>query len=90
VLNGIGGRTIAEAKERITHDEFVAWVGYIRKRGTLNVGLRLEVGLGLLLSRVYNATGGDTEPTDFMPHLKPEPLEDTPENLGRLMRGEKI
>jgi hypothetical protein len=88
VLHGIGGRTIAEAKERITHDEFVAWHAYIRKRGTLNWGMRLEVGFGFLLSRVYNATGGDTEPADFLPHMRPEPLEDTPENLARLMRGD--
>lgn len=89
MLHGIGGRTIAEAKERLTNDEFVSWLAYIRKRGTLNWGMRLEVGFGQLLALVTSGLGGDASPADYMPHLRPEPLEDTPENLARLMRGEK-
>ena len=92
MLNGIGGPTIEIAKENLTVAEVRQWEAYIARRGTLNVGLRLEGLLGPLLSRVYNATGGRTEPADFMPHLRLRPedevLEDTPENLALLMRGE--
>lgn len=30
VLNGIGGCTIREAKERIDYDEYRAWVAYLK------------------------------------------------------------
>ena len=88
MLHGIGGRTIAEAKERLTYDEFVSWAAYIRKRGTLHFGMRLEIGFGQVLAAISRAAGGQGDPLDFMPHLKAEPLEDTPENLAKLMRGE--
>lgn len=86
VLHGIGGRTIAEAKERLTHAEFLDWVAYLRKRGTLHVGMRLEVGFALIASLIARATGGDAEMLDFMPHAENEVLEDTPENLMKLMQ----
>lgn len=88
MLHGIGGRTIAEAKERMTHHEFVSWCAYVRKRGTLHVGMRLEIGFGQVLAAIARACGGDSSPIDFMPHMKAEPLDDTPENLAKLMRGE--
>lgn len=69
MLHGIGGRTIAEAKEAITHDEFLLWVDYIRKRGSLNVGLRLESGFALLATMVNRALGGKAQMHDFTPHL---------------------
>ena len=86
VLHGIGGRTIAEAKERLTHDEFTSWVAYRRERGTLHVGMSLEAGFALIASMIARATGGTAEMRDFMPHVDDDVLEDTPENLMKLMQ----
>ena len=44
VLNGVGGSTIAEAKERLSYAEYRAWVAYLKdKRGSLHPGHRLEL-----------------------------------------------
>lgn len=45
VMNGIGGRTIAEAQERMSLREFQVWVKYRNKYGQLNVMMRTEWGL---------------------------------------------
>jgi len=77
VLCGVGGRTIAEAQARMTHAEAAAWAAYRLKNGSLNVGLRLEVAAGQILSMIANALGSKTDPRDFMPHVprpEPEPL----------------
>lgn len=91
MLNGIGGPTIEIAKETLTVAEVRRWQLYFAKRGTGNAGLRTEALMAQLLSRVWNATGGNTKPADFAPHLRSdaedEVLEDTPENLALLMRG---
>jgi len=46
---GIGGRTIAEAKRRLTVSEFLAWMAYRRKYGSLHFGLRGDRQIALLL-----------------------------------------
>lgn len=38
MLNGVGGSTIAEAKERLSYAEYRAWVAYLNKRGSLHPG----------------------------------------------------
>lgn len=43
-MNGIGGRTIAEAQERMSLREFQVWVKYRNKYGQLNVMMRTEWG----------------------------------------------
>lgn len=68
---------MAEAKERLAHAEVVSWAAYRRKYGTLNVGMRLEVGFGQVLAMIAQAVGNKAEPFDFMPHVprpEPEPL----------------
>jgi len=74
---GVGGRTIAEAQQRISYPEFVRWARYRAKRGTLNAGLRQERGSALLAAMYANAhRGKDTAPfswQDFAPyHDQPE------------------
>ena len=39
---GIGGRTLAEAKQNLSAEEVGLWAAYRAQRGTLSVGLRLE------------------------------------------------
>ena len=64
MLNGIGGATIAEAKERMPQDELQTWVQYRRKHGGLNLGLRIEQGAGLT---AYFANGGRGQLSDYLP-----------------------
>lgn len=77
VLHGVGGRTIAEAKERMSYAEALDWMAYIQKRGSLNVGMRIEAAVAVLATQVNRALGGKAEMTDFMPYWdQPEPTID--------------
>ena len=67
-MNGIGGQTVAEAKERMAYSEALMWSAFIRKRGSLNTGLRLENGFALLAVMINRAVGGKATMEDFMPH----------------------
>lgn len=67
MLNGIGGRTVEEAKERVSDHEFANWCAYIRKRGTLNLGTRVEMGFALLAMVTRNSAGGKSKIEDFLP-----------------------
>ena len=71
MLNGIGGRTIAEAKERMTYAEALDWMAYIRKRGSLNAGLRLDAAVAVLATQINRALGGKAEFHDFLPYHDP-------------------
>jgi hypothetical protein len=68
VLNGIGGRTIAEAKERMSYAEAQDWAEYIERRGSINLGKRMEYGFALVGMLISRATGGKATMKDFMPH----------------------
>lgn len=70
MLAGVGGCTVSEAKERLSYAEALAWQAYMRKRGSLHVGMRLEHGFALLATIVNNALGGHATLRDFMPHLE--------------------
>jgi len=89
VLHGIGGRTIAEAKRRMSVAEAMQWVEYIQKRGSLNVGLRVEAAVAVLSTQVNRALGGKSELQDFMPHWdQPEAqLDDLAKLFGAVKRG---
>jgi len=72
VLCGVGGRTIAEAKERLSYAEFIQWIEYRNKRGTLNLGFRFEQRTALLAAMYANAhkpaDKAAYEVDDFSPH----------------------
>lgn len=68
VLAGIGGRTVAEAKERMQFAEFIDWLTYLKMRGSVNIGSRLESGFALIAFMISRATGGTASQIDFMPH----------------------
>lgn len=72
MLNGIGGRTVEEAKERMTYDEYLSWCSYIKKRGSLNLGARLELGIALLAQVTNNSMGGKAKMADFLPKREEE------------------
>lgn len=65
VLCGIGGRTIAEAKERMSTDEYELWLQYRKRHGTLNLGLRIEQGAALTAYCANNGKKGQL--ADYLP-----------------------
>ncbi|AMA18820.1 phage tail protein [Klebsiella pneumoniae] len=77
-MNGIGGRTIAEAQERMSLREFQVWVKYRNKYGQLNVMMRTEWGASLVASVLANINKVKNAPpfklSDFAPHINEEPL----------------
>lgn len=76
VLAGVGGRTIAEAQERISFSEFQQWIKYRKKRGSLNIGMRVERGAALLATLFANSKSknGGYRLYDFMPHEEEPPI----------------
>lgn len=71
-MNGIGGRTITEAQRRLSYREFLTWMKYRRKRGSMNFGMRIERGTAMLATLYANSKsrhGGYTI-FDFMPHAE--------------------
>ncbi|WP_456362276.1 phage tail assembly protein T [Pseudomonas syringae] len=83
VLSGVGGRTIAEAKERLSLAEFRSWVKFIGRRGSLHTGMRVEEGFAMLaalnanLSRDPSKNPTPYRSADFMRHdfERPQTLE---------------
>jgi hypothetical protein len=57
VLNGIGGSTLVEARQRLTHAEICVWAAYVEKRGTLNLGMRLEIRTAEIMLMMVTAAG---------------------------------
>lgn len=74
-MNGIGGRTIAEAQENMSINEFALWCKFRGKRGSLNTGLRVEESIARFQAFWANCkTKEGAEPMykeDFAPHLDP-------------------
>lgn len=75
MLNGIGGRTIAEAQATVSYREFLTWISYRRKRGTLHTGMRLDNGFALLASMYANThSKGGFHLRDFAPYHDDDPV----------------
>lgn len=75
MLNGIGGRTVAEAQACMTWPEFVSWRAYRYKRGNLNVGMRVEAGFGMLAALYANLKSKHKYSRyDFMDHDSGPPV----------------
>lgn len=87
MLHGIGGRTIEEAKETLTHDEFVAWCEYIARRGTLNLGTRMEHGFALVAHVLTAVNGQKTRIEDFLPKRKQDEPEASINDVFKLLKG---
>ncbi len=76
VMNGVGGCTIAEAKDRISYAEYLQWARYRNKRGSLHPGMRVEEGAALVASILANVNSkrGGFKITDFMAHAEEQPM----------------
>jgi hypothetical protein len=75
-MNGIGGRTIAEAQANMTFPEFMVWCKFRGKRGSLNQGMRIEAAVARLASFYGNSRAGKKvfNIEDFAPHMDEPPL----------------
>lgn len=58
MLAGVGGRTVEEAKERMTNAEFMSWVAYTRRTGPLNLGTRMEFLMARQSTRIVRSSMG--------------------------------
>lgn len=74
---GVGGRTIAEAKQNMSYDEFVAWCKYRSLQGGLNIGLRVDRAVSRALAVYFNAMskGKKLKPHDFSPYDQESPVD---------------
>lgn len=74
-MNGIGGRTIAEAQENMSINEFLLWQKFRNKRGSLHVGMRIEESVGQFLAMWVNSKTAKDAITryaqDYAPHMDP-------------------
>lgn len=74
-MNGIGGRTIAEAQASLSYREFMLWMAYRQKRGSLNWGMRAEVSSGRLAALYANSKRNPQKTPEpfhiheFAPHM---------------------
>ncbi|WP_159913025.1 hypothetical protein [Pantoea sp. 18069] len=64
MLNGIGGTSIAAAKEALSCEELDLWRQYRERHGTLNLGLRIEQGAALA---AFCANGCRGDFSDYLP-----------------------
>ena len=83
VLNGVGGRTVEEAKECMSYAEALMWQEFLEKRGTVHIGMRLEACTALIATMMNRRWGGKATMETFMPHLeeKESSLEDVMKEL---------
>ena len=70
-LNGIGGNSVNEVKSNLTRLDILQWAEYRYRRGSLNIGRRVEQAVGNMIAMDINKdrkSEGWVEPLTFMPH----------------------
>lgn len=50
----------------MSYAEAMGWADYLRKRGSLNTGVRVELGFAMLATLVARALGNRVELADFL------------------------
>lgn len=83
MLAGVGGRTIAEAKQNLTYREFRDWVAYRDKYGHFDINRRLERGIAMILHQGLLLKGGKSTMQDHMVFSVREEVELTLEEAMR-------
>lgn len=75
MLNGVGGRTIEEAKARLSYREALSWMAYRAKRGNLHPGRRVDRAAAMLAQMYWGAhSEKPVSLYDFMPWEDPPPI----------------
>lgn len=71
-MNGIGGCTIEEAKDRLSYEEVQRWAAYRKKNGSLRTPQHIERGFAMLATLYVNSRrkrgSNPFSIFDFMPH----------------------
>ena len=70
-MNGIGGNSLAEVTRNLSRPEIMQWSAYRQRRGSLNIGRRVEQATGIAMAAYFNAGRKEHEmlhPIEFMPH----------------------
>lgn len=67
---GIGGRTVAEAKCRMSYAEFLNWCEYRNRQGSLHLGMRIDRAVSRAMAMYYNSHSRDkkVKSGDFSPY----------------------
>lgn len=68
MLNGIGGRTIAEAQQNMSMVEARQWAQYIKRHGGLNIAERVEQAAALICATGAKLMGQKKDVADFLPN----------------------
>lgn len=68
-MNGIGGRTIAEAQQNMSMVEARQWAQYMRRHGGLNTAERVEQAAALICATACQLMGNKkVNVNDFIPN----------------------
>ena len=93
MMNGIGGRTVAEAQQRMSLVEARQWANFIKRRGGLNIAERVEQAAALICSTGARLMGNkNAKVADFIPNRETEDDElryATPEDFLVVLQGSK-
>lgn len=92
MMNGIGGRTVAEAQQRMSLVEARQWADFIKRRGGLNIAERVEQAAALICSTGARLMGNkNAKVADFIPNRETEDelRYATPEDFMRVLRSSK-
>lgn len=90
MLNGIGGKTIEEAKRTITYDEYVDWCLYRKKYGCLNQSVRNDMAVARLMLMVNHALGGKAKYEDMLPNYGGEDRYATVDEIIQMMGARRV
>lgn len=86
VAAGIGGRSVAEAKRRISQREFIAWLKYRKKHGTLDMGYRIDRAASIICAVLAQ---GKVAPEKFMPKFDDDEQAETQVQFASVLAGLK-
>lgn len=92
-MNGIGGRTIAEAQQNMTLVEARQWAQYMRRHGGLNIAERVEQAAALICATGAQLMGNKkVKVNDFLPNRESddELRLATPQDFLRVLTGSKV
>lgn len=70
MASGVGGRTVAEAKQNMSYAEFVNWCQYRHQYGSLHVGMRVDRAIARHIAAYLNSISKSTKfkPDEFSPY----------------------
>ena len=69
MMNGVGGRTVAEAQQNMSMAEARQWAHYIKRHGGLNIAERVEQAAALICATGAQLMGNKKiKVNDFIPN----------------------